>query len=205
MNKLLIILVLLLTPLLLVASKTKHNLKQMPTAKTNSAVVESKSTVDCKAIAVTGPSIKSASFAIKLNTGLISTIDMSSENSLHLVGAVNLPVVMVTPMSARRDDASVLDTDGPAGFVVTEYALHQNYPNPFNPATQIVFDLVDAGEANLTVYNSLGQTVTTLVNGSMNAGRHTVAFNAAGLPSGLYFYRLSAGDFTAIRKMILMK
>ena len=64
---------------------------------------------------------------------------------------------------------------------------------------------MDAGDASLTVYNALGQTVATLVNGQMNAGRHTVNFNAANLPSGLYFYRLTAGDFTAIKKMILMK
>jgi hypothetical protein len=88
---------------------------------------------------------------------------------------------------------------------ITEYALHQNYPNPFNPETNISFDLVEAGEVTLTVYNSTGQTVATLVNGEMNSGRHSVTFDASNLPSGLYIYRLNATDFTAVKKMVLMK
>jgi hypothetical protein len=88
---------------------------------------------------------------------------------------------------------------------VTEYALHQNYPNPFNPETSISFDLADAGAVSLTVFNPLGQTVATLVNGTLASGRHTVAFDGTNLTSGLYYYRLEAGDFSAIRKMVLMK
>ncbi|MBU1919543.1 T9SS type A sorting domain-containing protein [bacterium] len=88
---------------------------------------------------------------------------------------------------------------------VTEYALHQNYPNPFNPETNISFDLAEAGMVKLTVFNPLGQTVATLVNGTMASGRHTIAFDGTNLTSGLYYYRLEAGDFSAIRKMILIK
>ncbi|MBU0692742.1 T9SS type A sorting domain-containing protein, partial [bacterium] len=87
----------------------------------------------------------------------------------------------------------------------TEYALHQNYPNPFNPETNISFDLAEAGAIKLTVFNPLGQTVATLVNGTMASGRHTIAFDGTNLTSGLYYYRLEAGDFSAIRKMVLMK
>ncbi|MBU1638383.1 T9SS type A sorting domain-containing protein, partial [bacterium] len=92
-----------------------------------------------------------------------------------------------------------------AAATITEYALHQNFPNPFNPETKITFDMVDAGFVNLTVYNLLGQQVATLVNGTMDAGRHIVSFEAGSLPSGLYLYRMETDGFSAQKKMILMK
>jgi len=85
------------------------------------------------------------------------------------------------------------------------YTLEQNYPNPFNPATTINFALTKASNVKLTVYNILGQQVATLVNGQMNAGTHSVQFNAINLASGVYFYRLEAGDFRAHKKMLLLK
>ncbi|MBU1983532.1 T9SS type A sorting domain-containing protein, partial [bacterium] len=88
---------------------------------------------------------------------------------------------------------------------VTEYALYQNYPNPFNPATSIAFDLAEAGHVTLTIYNLQGQEIATIVNGQMAAGAHTAVFDASGLPSGMYWYKLTANDFTAVRKMMLMK
>jgi hypothetical protein len=89
--------------------------------------------------------------------------------------------------------------------VITEYALHQNYPNPFNPETQITFDLLEAGTVNLTVYNLMGQAISSLVHGSMTAGRHIVSFDATNLPSGVYLYRIEVNGFTAQHKMLLMK
>jgi hypothetical protein len=89
--------------------------------------------------------------------------------------------------------------------VVTEYALHQNYPNPFNPSTSITFDLLEAGNVKLAVYNVIGQEVATLVNGNLSGGRHTFSFDAAGLPNGLYLYRLETAGFTDQKKMLLMK
>ncbi|MBL0062473.1 MAG: T9SS type A sorting domain-containing protein [bacterium] len=90
--------------------------------------------------------------------------------------------------------------------VITEYALHQNYPNPFNPSTSLVFDVVAENVVNLKVYNAMGQEVATLVNGTMNAGRHTVNFDATNLTSGLYFYTVKIGnEFTATKKMLLVK
>ncbi len=97
-------------------------------------------------------------------------------------------------------------TPSSAAAVITEYALHQNYPNPFNPNTSIVFDLVEDNFVVLTVYNLAGQEVATLVNGTMNAGRHTVNFDATNLTSGLYFYTVKIGnEFTATKKMLLVK
>jgi len=85
------------------------------------------------------------------------------------------------------------------------YALEQNYPNPFNPSTTINFSLMKTSNVELTVYNILGQRVATLVNGQLNAGVHVVKFNAANYASGVYFYRLEAGEFVAHKKMMLLK
>ena len=85
------------------------------------------------------------------------------------------------------------------------FALHQNYPNPFNPETSIRFDLVENSLVNLTIYNVAGQEVANLVNGNMTAGSHTVNFDGANLTSGVYLYRLTAGEFTSTMKMVLMK
>ena len=87
----------------------------------------------------------------------------------------------------------------------TEYRLYQNYPNPFNPQTQIAFDLLENGSVSLKVYNLLGQMVADLAERSFAAGHHTVRFDAAGLPSGIYVYRLNVNGFVSEKKMLLMK
>jgi spore coat protein A len=85
------------------------------------------------------------------------------------------------------------------------YALEQNYPNPFNPTTQIRFAMPEEGAVKLEVYNVKGQVVATLIDGVAPAGEHTVRLDATGLSSGVYFYRLTAGNFTQTKKMTLMK
>lgn len=87
----------------------------------------------------------------------------------------------------------------------TEYALGQNFPNPFNPATEISFAIPADGVVSLTVYNALGQEVSTLVNEARRAGRHEVSWDASGMPSGIYFYRLQAGNFVETKRMSLVK
>jgi hypothetical protein len=94
--------------------------------------------------------------------------------------------------------------------VPVEFGLEQNYPNPFNPSTQILFSMPQAGKVSLTIYNLLGQKIMTLVDGTLAAGTHTVSWNgrdARGvqLPSGVYFYSLKTSNFTATKRMILMK
>ena len=88
---------------------------------------------------------------------------------------------------------------------VKEYSLSQNYPNPFNPSTEISFSLAKSGNVTLKVYNILGSEVATLVSGFMEAGKHSVKFNANNFTSGVYLYTIKADNFNSTRKMILMK
>jgi len=85
------------------------------------------------------------------------------------------------------------------------YRLDQNYPNPFNPTTTISFSLAKAANVKLVVFNVLGQKVATLVDRNLPAGDQSVVFDAGRLSSGVYFYRLDTGDFSSVKKMVLMK
>ncbi len=89
--------------------------------------------------------------------------------------------------------------------VVYEFALSQNYPNPFNPKTNISFKLAERGKVSIKIFNAIGQEVAELVNKPMEAGKHEVTFNASNLPSGAYFCRMTAGNFTKTSKMLLIK
>jgi len=85
------------------------------------------------------------------------------------------------------------------------YELMQSYPNPFNPSTTIRYAVPIRSHVTLTVFNTLGQAVAGLVNGDIDAGYHEVKFNAVNLASGVYYYRLTAGDFVQTRKFSLVK
>jgi hypothetical protein len=89
--------------------------------------------------------------------------------------------------------------------IARSFKLQQNYPNPFNPTTTIDFSLAVAGKVEIAVFNALGQKVATVLNTAKAAGDHSVVFDAAELPSGAYFYRLTAGSQTTVRKMMLIK
>lgn len=86
-----------------------------------------------------------------------------------------------------------------------EYSLSQNYPNPFNPTTQINFDLPEDANVKIEIFNSIGQQAAELINTRMSAGYHTVSFNASGLSSGVYLYKLTTPSFTQTKKMLLIK
>ncbi|MBN2356527.1 T9SS type A sorting domain-containing protein, partial [candidate division KSB1 bacterium] len=88
---------------------------------------------------------------------------------------------------------------------VTDYTLTQNYPNPFNPSTNIRFALPIRSQVTLTIYNTLGQQVDVLVNKVMDAGWHTITWDAANLQSGTYIYRIKAGEKVFTKKMLLIK
>ena len=107
---------------------------------------------------------------------------------------INLPVIPASTVSISS-----------GGELPAEVTLGQNYPNPFNPETTIRYGLPKAGEVRLAVYNLLGHEVAILVDQSKPAGHHTVRFGAGNLPSGVYVYRLHAGDETIVRTMMLVK
>ena len=86
-----------------------------------------------------------------------------------------------------------------------EFSLSQNYPNPFNPLTKIRYSIPKSSNVIIKVFDILGNEIGTLINEEKPIGNYEVDFNSSGLPSGLYFYRLLAGDFVQIRKMILLK
>lgn len=105
----------------------------------------------------------------------------------------------------------MIETDGgvatieSAPEIAATFELKQNYPNPFNPTTQIPFEIKEAGDVTLKVYDMTGREVATLVNGYQSAGSHTVAFDGSGLASGTYLYKLYGNGFQFSRTMVLMK
>jgi hypothetical protein len=101
---------------------------------------------------------------------------------------------------APRENESSL-----SGNEKESYFEAKNYPNPFNPSTTISYTLKEGGNIKLTVYDRLGREVKTLVDENKSAGTHTIEFNASGLPSGIYFYRIKTNERTEVRKMIFAK
>ena len=90
-------------------------------------------------------------------------------------------------------------------FLIEEYRLSQNYPNPFNPSTTFQYTLPKASDVILTVYDINGRALETLINSRKDAGYHTVQWNAEQYSSGVYFYRIEAGDFQQVKKCLLIK
>jgi flagellar hook assembly protein FlgD len=104
----------------------------------------------------------------------------------------------------------VTSVEGGSPILPVAYSLQQNYPNPFNPTTTIEYRLGRSGDVTLEVFNALGQRVLDLALGHQAAGPHRVSWDGRDrtgqyLPSGVYFYRLSTGDFEQTKKMVLMK
>jgi len=109
-----------------------------------------------------------------------------------------------SPMKIDVDNG-VVSVNQITNTVPSEYSLEQNYPNPFNPSTTINFSISTSEFVTITIYNALGQEVSTVVNESLNAGSYEVNFNAENLVSGMYIYKITAGSFTSTKKMLLLK
>jgi len=101
------------------------------------------------------------------------------------------------------DVSNIMDATGTQTNVFLY--LFQNFPNPFNPKTKITYSIAKDSNVNLTVYDILGNKVTTLIDDFREAGLYDVIFNAQNLPSGVYIYRVKAGGFSESKKMILLK
>lgn len=100
---------------------------------------------------------------------------------------------------------TVTDMDDKNSTTPKEFVLFDNYPNPFNPSTTIAYELSKTSDVRVTIYNMLGQKITTLVNSNQKAGTHSVVWNAANVASGLYLYKVKAGKSLAIKKCLLLK
>jgi len=112
-------------------------------------------------------------------------------------GIINIPGLIT-----RLDIITGVEEEIP---ITNDFTLLQNYPNPFNPSTTIRFAVTSPGITTLKIYNSLGEEVATLLNKELTSGSYEIKWNAAGLPSGVYFYRLRSGGFIDTKKMILIK
>ncbi|MBI3124066.1 MAG: T9SS type A sorting domain-containing protein [Ignavibacteriales bacterium] len=110
---------------------------------------------------------------------------------------------LVTNPGDRNSKPAGTDVEGIE--LPTTYSLAQNYPNPFNPTTKINFTLPVSGKVVLEIFDITGKSVATLVDAEMQSGIHSVEFNAVGLSSGIYLYRIKANQFIATRKFVLMK
>ena len=114
------------------------------------------------------------------------------------------------PPLSRVEPAAATDATMPTANIVVEnlptaYGLEPSYPNPFTGVTTIPFATPTDGAVRLAVYDLLGRQVTVLVDEAMTAGRHEVSWNASGLPSGMYFVRLTAGSFVETQRMALLR
>ena len=115
-------------------------------------------------------------------------------------------VVATFDVVVQEDTASVVSED----ILPAKFAVYENYPNPFNPSTNIIFDIIEQSQTDVSVWNLLGQKVAVLFSGDLNAGRHSIKFdghhtNGSLLPSGVYIYRIESGNNVATKKMMLLK
>jgi len=125
--------------------------------------------------------------------------------SFNLTGLMSRYRSTIQLLPFSRNDVGIATSTGDDGVLPVEFELKQNFPNPFNPSTQITFALPNASDVTLEVFNVVGQKVGTLVNTRMNAGYHTVNFDASSLASGIYIYRIKAGNFVQVKNMTLIK
>ncbi len=135
---------------------------------------------------------------------IIIGADWRDETATAVGNLVTIPGEFELREVQASDAAGYLMT-AKVELIPTWFALHQNYPNPFNLTTRIAFDLPEDVDISLTVYNISGQKVAELVKGKVEAGHHTVTWDVRDISSGIYFYRIKTGDFTATRKMVLLK
>ena len=165
-----------------------------------------------------------SSFNFYFGTGVYSTTNNGATWTKH--GLDSIPVNFNSQYSGTYGlisygDTTYVLTVGRGAYALTRssgttaveenitsprsFALEQNYPNPFNPMTTIEFDLPSASHVRLRIFDLLGREVASLVNEERNAGRHKAEWNASKFSSGVYFYRIEAGPFVAVRKLVLVK
>ena len=108
-------------------------------------------------------------------------------------------------MILRTTNGGVTGVTDKSNEIPLSFTLDQNYPNPFNPGTMISFDVPSKSFVTLKVFDALGREVSTLLAEELSAGAYSRRWNAANVPSGVYFYRLQAGEYVETKRMILLK
>ena len=144
--------------------------------------------------------------AYVVGSGAVAYLDFSYK-ATEIPSKIGLKEAILYDGEGNEINLSPTDVEvGNQGEAIpTEFALYYNHPNPFNPTTTIKYDLPQASYVKLVVYNVMGQNVVTLIDGMVEAGRHQVIWDAKDLSSGVYFYKITAGNFTQMHKMILLK
>jgi hypothetical protein len=139
-----------------------------------------------------------------------SSAENSNDENTLIIQDAQIANFYLQEFAARYYEASGVDSIFITDIVdelrmPDDYSLSQNYPNPFNPVTKIDFSIPLRSRVELNIYNTLGEKAAVLVNEEMETGHHQVAFDASDLPSGVYFYRIIAGEFNQTKKLILLK
>jgi hypothetical protein len=114
-------------------------------------------------------------------------------------------IEFTTDMSIGNAIDPVVFSTIASDVLVSEYVLNGAYPNPFNPSTRIEYSIINSGHVSVNVYDMSGRLVDEIVNNWHEAGNQSVVWNASGYPSGIYFVKLEAGDFSASQKIVLVK
>jgi hypothetical protein len=150
-----------------------------------------------------------ANFSGTVNDAMVQFyfVNSAPSTSIYIDNVVlgGAPSAALAGPTADKSGEGIAEGAESRSMLPTEVGLMQNYPNPFNPSTQIEFALPEASHVNLEVYNLLGERVAVLVNEVRPAGYFTARFDAASLPSGLYFYRMTTNSTSLIKKMMFIK
>ncbi len=158
------------------------------------------------------PGISSAQYSIPYSV-LGNGGGEASDSSYNVNGTVGQPAIGAVSDSSYTNGVGfwylqnylLTGIQSKPDKVPTNFQLYQNYPNPFNPSTIISYQLAKKSQVTLTIYDILGRRVATLVNQNENAGSYDVRFDGSALASGVYFYRLEAGSYSQIKKLMLLK
>jgi hypothetical protein len=140
-----------------------------------------------------------------LNDGTYDLVVYRTGYTVGVRNGITIQGGNIDTINIYLDTNSVIGLENISQQVPETFTLSQNYPNPFNPTTSIMFTMLSAGTAKLTVYNALGQEAAVLVDDYLKQGAYRFVFDASHMPSGVYFYRLQTESFTDTKKMILVK
>jgi len=161
------------------------------------SVSEAQTQLQVDAVTAGGNMATSSNYSVRSSVGQVAVTIASSTNYSAYGGIWPsiFNVKKLTPIDGKNSPPDIPDS----------YSMEPAYPNPFNPTATIRYALPKADRVRITVYNMLGQRVRVLINKRQNAGHHEVTFHSRQLASGVYLYRIVAGDFTKVKKITLVK